>query len=162
MNRPPRPIGLLRPGQQKSLSAVRSTGRQAPLLTGRCVFPDPVEAGAKIQALEFMDMSELLPDNIELQRRDDGNTRADTQACGVGNRRPRQVTSLLSWVHCFATYAAVVGDKYRRRVQGLLAYQRLTRHSAMGRRLKALRQRIQEGRRSQPATRLESATGVAF
>ena len=87
--------------------------------------PIPSKLTQKIQSLEFVDMSELLPDNIELQRRDDGSTRTDTHASGAGRRRSRQITSLLSWVQCFATYTAVVGDRHPGRVTCLLAYQRL-------------------------------------
>ena len=54
-----------------------------------------------MQALEFIDMGDLLPDNLELKRREETDPAKDN---GLANRRrTREVTRLLTWVQCFTT-----------------------------------------------------------
>lgn len=89
---------------------------------GESFAPIPQKLVQRIQTGEFVDMADLLPDNLELRRREDN----DASSSGTtGKRRARTITNLLTWVQCFATYAAVVGEKYPNRTRDLLAYIRL-------------------------------------
>ena len=76
---------------------------------------------AKIQKLAFVDMAELLRDNLEMQRREDSQGQ---QALSVpAHTRRREIPDLLSWVSCFGVYMAVLCKKYPEMIKQLLAYQ---------------------------------------
>ena len=83
----------------------------------------PPKLVAKIQRLEFVDMAELLRDNLEAQRRVAGE-QSSSQA-GQSRSRRREIPDLLSWVSCFGTYMAVLTSKYPEMIKQLLAYQTL-------------------------------------
>lgn len=74
----------------------------------------------KIQRGDYVDMAELLRDNMELERRK--ASRESTLALGIQPSR-REVPDLISWVQCFGVYAAVVTAKHPDRILQLLAYQ---------------------------------------
>ena len=44
---------------------------------------------------------------------------------GSGQRQPRRVASLMTWVPCFVTYAAVLAEAYPHRMRDLMAYLRM-------------------------------------
>ena len=83
--------------------------------------PVPPRLVAKIQKLAFVDMAELLRDNLEMQRREDsqGQQTLSTPAC----IRRREIPDLLSWVSCFGVYMAVLCSKHPGMIKQLLAYQ---------------------------------------
>ena len=92
----------------------------------------PPKLVAKIQRGEFVDMSELLKDNIEADRRrslQDQGAAAAALMCSVwmsgksGGRR--EVPDILSWVQCFATYACVLGEAHPEKTKELWAYMSL-------------------------------------
>lgn len=70
----------------------------------------------------YIDMAELLKDNIEVERR-------RMQAGGGGMQhfqgRPsrREIPDIISWVQCFGLYAAVVTSRHPEKTRELLAYQ---------------------------------------
>ena len=83
--------------------------------------PIPGKLVKKIQAEEYVDLSELLPDNVELLRRAEAEPSTQVQ----GQRQLRRVSTLSTWVQCFATYAAVLAEAHPYRMRDLLAYLRL-------------------------------------
>jgi hypothetical protein len=79
----------------------------------------PVPVGRILKG-EFIDMAELLRDNLEAERRgvlQDASSSSSSSSQGCSRR---EVPDLLSWVQCFA---AVVASEYPERVLKLLAYQ---------------------------------------
>ena len=85
--------------------------------------PVPPKLVKKIQALEFVEMRELLPDNMALADR----LEALPQRIGQPTRNPeqREIGLLYTWTACFATYIAVVSQAHPGRVVDMLAYMRL-------------------------------------
>ena len=71
---------------------------------------------AKIQRGEYVDMAELLRENIEAdRRRSSQGIAAAVAVCSLiswkaGGRR--EVPNIMSWVQCFGTYACVLSDKF--------------------------------------------------
>ena len=105
----------------KATSAVTAVGtlfRMASSLP-----PVPPKLVKKIQALEFVEMRELLPDNMALADR----LEALLQRIGQPTRNPeqREIGSLYTWTACFTTYIAVVSQAHPGRVVDMLAYMRL-------------------------------------
>lgn len=92
-----------------------------PLNIGEGLSPVPAKLVAKILRGEFVDMAELLRDNIEMDRRR-GHTE-DGQGGPKSPRQRREVPYLLSWIQCFGVYICVVASKHPERVSQLLAYQ---------------------------------------
>ena len=83
----------------------------------------PHKLAVRILKGEYIDMAELLRDNLEAQRR---ATSSITQSPSPTAQKHRwEVPDLLSWVQCFGTYMAVITSKYPDRVHQLLAYQTL-------------------------------------
>ncbi len=85
--------------------------------------PVPAKLVQKIQALEFIEMRELLPDNLALAEK----LEAIPLHPGHLSRQPqqREIGSLLSWVSSFATYIAVMSAAHPSRVIDMLRYMRL-------------------------------------
>ena len=85
--------------------------------------PVPAKLVKRIQALEFVEMRELLPDNMALAER--------LEALPIRTGQPakqaeqREVGSLITWVSSFTTYVAVVAEAHPERVRDMLAYMRL-------------------------------------
>ena len=86
--------------------------------------PVPHKLAARIIRGEYIDMAELLRDNLEVQRRA-ASTPSQTQGSSLHQKHRREIPDLLSWVQCFGTYMAVLTSKYPDRVRQLLAYQTL-------------------------------------
>ena len=85
--------------------------------------PVPRKLVNRIQAGEFVDMAELLPDRM-------GINTAPLFAEEKDDKQPtktkwRQVTNILEWVHCYSIYVAVLTAKDPRRIQDLMGYQAL-------------------------------------
>lgn len=85
--------------------------------------PVPAKVVEKILSGQFVDMAELLRDNMEVERR--RNTMEYTTAGPAPTARPvrREVPDLLSWVQCFGMFASVMASKFPEKVTQLLAYQ---------------------------------------
>ena len=63
----------------------------------------------KIQAGDFVEMKDQLPDNIALLEQWEAMPSA-AQAADLSQRTPRrEVTSITTWAACFATYVAILG-----------------------------------------------------
>ena len=83
--------------------------------------PNPAELVKKIQGLEFIEMRELLPDNIALSER----LEALPVAARNSNTPQRGVASVNIWTCAFATYVAIVSQAHPNRVRDMLVYMRL-------------------------------------
>ena len=92
-----------------------------PFTLGEGLSPVPSKLVIKILKGDFVDMTELLRDNIEAERRYARTQSFDIPSGSVPGRR--EVSDLFSWVQCFGVYAAVVASKNPEKVQQLLAYQ---------------------------------------
>ena len=84
----------------------------------------PHKLAARIIRGQYIDMAELLRDNLEAQRRA-ACTPSQTQGPSHLQKHRCEIPDLLSWVQCFGTYMAVVTSRYPDRVRQLLAYQTL-------------------------------------
>lgn len=80
--------------------------------------PIPCKLALKIQSLQFVEMRELLPDNLTIA--EDALSRPPDQ-----RPKQREVSSILSWVSAFATYIAVTAEAHPDRVKDMLAYLRI-------------------------------------
>jgi hypothetical protein len=80
---------------------------------------------ARIQAGEFIDMAELLPDCLGISTTP---SKDDKQAT---KQKRRQVTNILEWTQCFSIYVAVLTQKHTDRIQDLLGYQALIVETCM-------------------------------
>ena len=78
----------------------------------------PPKLYKKILDLDFVDMSELLPDGWHLQEQ-------DTKCCHQRRLTRRgPVTDILVWIECFSVMVAVLSSKYPDKTPQLMAYQR--------------------------------------
>ena len=113
-----------------STSVASSSGqvakpRQLPFKVANSIPPVPAKLVKRIQALEFVDMRELLPDNIALAER------LAILPTGLASQRPPGLQeiggerALLTWVSSFATYVAILAGSHPGRVADMLAYMRL-------------------------------------
>ena len=82
--------------------------------------PVPAKLVKKIQAMEFINMRELLPDNIALSERLEALPRAALQQAHA----QREIDSLLTWTGAFLMYVAVMNDAHPEKTKSLLAYMR--------------------------------------
>ena len=81
--------------------------------------PVPVKLVGKILRLEFVDMSELLRDNIEVERR----RGVQGEGSSTSKTPRREIPDILSWIQCFGIYVSVMASKFPERVPNMLAYQ---------------------------------------
>ena len=70
----------------------------------------------KIVRGDFVDMTELLQDNMEVERHKAAGEAESSQG------RRREVPDILSWLQCFSLYAAVLGAQFPEKSKDLLAY----------------------------------------
>ena len=89
------------------------------------VVPIPGKLVARIQALEYVDMQELLPDNLALAERLAALPQGLAPPKPPGEREIAGDRALLTWVSTFATYMAIVAEAHPTRVGDMLVYMRL-------------------------------------
>ena len=112
-------------GVEKIELAKKMEQTPRPFLLSEGLPPVPAKLVARIQRGDFIDMAELLRDNLEAQRRGTLPEQGSSAASSTHVRPRREVPDLLSWVQCFGLYTAVVASKYPERFLKLLAYQTL-------------------------------------
>lgn len=113
------PEGVL-PSQPSTKEGERSNSSEiGAFVLGEGLPPVPAKLVAKILKGEFIDMAELLRDNIEAERRRGGS---DTTSSQLRTAR-REIPDILSWLQCFGVFASVVASKHPDKVLQLLAYQ---------------------------------------
>ena len=93
------------------LGAVLSIGAGLPPVTQKLV--------ARIQASEFVDMAELLPNHLGVNAAP--LETGDKEEKQKGKRR--QVKNILEWLQCYSIYIADVAVKYPQRLPDMLGYQ---------------------------------------
>ena len=90
-------------------------GKGLPPVLGRLI--------QKIQRGDYVDMAELLCDNMELECRK-ASHESSASALGLGIQPScREVPDLISWVQCFGVYSPIMSAKHANRICQLLAYQ---------------------------------------
>lgn len=107
-----------------------SSGNSVPFTLGEGLPVVPAKLVARIQKGEYVDMAELLRDNIEVGRRRLAQGGAGGIAAAVctwigGRAGRREVPDVASWAQCFSSYAAVFGEKYPNKARDLWAYMAL-------------------------------------
>ena len=105
---------------QKKVESNETT--TTPFLLGEGLPPVTAKLVAKIHWGDFVDMAELMRDNMESERRW-AEQEGPVGPTYASNRRRREVPDLLSWIQCFGMYASVVTSKTPGKVKQLLAYQ---------------------------------------
>ena len=109
-------------GKEQASTRRAIEGVAKPFILSEGLPPVPAKVVTRILRGEFIDMAELLCDNLEAQRR--GALQDAPSSTGVSRSR-RKVPDLLSRVQCFSIYTAVVAGVFPERVHKLLAYQTL-------------------------------------
>ena len=101
---------------------LRSTSgiKDAELCIGAGIPPIPPRLVTRIQSGEFIDMADLLPDQL-----------APTSTDRTSKPRRQTISNILEWVKCFSAYIAVVSSKQPDRVPDLLGYMTLIIESHM-------------------------------
>ncbi len=116
--------------EKAGLPAASATEESAapPFVLSEGLAPILVQLVAKIQWGEFVDMAELLRDNLEAIHR--GALPEQLTLPHQPRHSRRKVPDLLSWVQCFGTYMAIVATKHLQWIKQLLAYQTLIAQEA--------------------------------
>ncbi len=80
----------------------------------------PAKLAHHIRKGEYVEMAELLKDNVEAERR-----RLAAGESGTARVSRREVPDFESWLQCFSSYAAIVATQYPHKARELWAYQAL-------------------------------------
>lgn len=83
----------------------------------------PAKLVKRIWKGEFVDMAELLKDNMEAERRRTAIEGESSQGLLGQRGSRREVPDILSWLQCFSAYAAVLCSRYPAKAKELWAYQ---------------------------------------
>lgn len=127
------PLPLLQPTQSTTLT---TPATQPGLVLSPAVEPFPRKIIDKVRSGQFIDMKELLADNITLvQQLEAVQSYAPLPTVGPSRPRLREVTSLSLWCYCFLGYMAILTSDPSTRDQ--LAYAHLViketlRHGGTG------------------------------
>ena len=107
---------------KKSTQSVESVTKCEPkaFILSEGLPPVPAKLVGHILRGDFIDMSELLRDNLEAERCGVLPNSADSASASSRHTR-REVPDLLSWAQCLSLYTAVVASKHPDRVLKLLA-----------------------------------------
>ena len=87
-----------------------------PFVLGETLPVVPACLVKKIQRGEYVDMEELLKDNIEVER-----CIQEVPASRMASRW--EIPDMLSWLHCYSLYAAIICSQYPQKARELWAYQ---------------------------------------
>ena len=96
-----------------------------PFILSEGLPPVPHKLTVRILKGEYVDMAELLRDNLEVERRASSTKQPAGSTATVQNKPRREIPDLLSWVQCFGTYMAIITSQFPNRTKELLAYQTL-------------------------------------
>ena len=97
-------------------------GEVPPFVLSEALPVVPAKLVKRIVKGEFVDMAELLKDNMEVERR--RAAEGETSQALLGQRGSRrEVPDMLSWLQCFSAYAAVLCSQYPEKAKELWAYQ---------------------------------------
>jgi len=84
--------------------------------------PIPAKLVKRIQDLAYIDLRELLPDNLVLTEKFNA---LPSHATHHKTPEHREITNIVTWVSCFSTYVAIVAQTHPQRVRDMMAYMRL-------------------------------------
>ena len=73
------------------------------VMIGAGLPPIPAKLVSKIEAGEFVDMAELLPDRFGIAK-----SRPGDESARPSKHKQRTVTTILEWIQCFSIYLAVI------------------------------------------------------
>ena len=104
---------------QESSTSKSAAGK--PFILSEGLPPIPHNLVSRILQGEYVDMEELLRDNLEVQRCSSSQLTGSSSSGSSPSRRRRDFPDLLSWVQCFGTYVAIVTNKQPERMCPLLA-----------------------------------------
>ena len=109
-------LGAAGPGDPRVAAKVEDLH---PYIISEALQVVPGKLVRRILSGEYVDMAELLKDNVEAERRRllSGESRSGQR---LGRR---EVPDFESWLQCFSAYAAVVCSKYPHKARELWAYQ---------------------------------------
>ena len=110
---------------QENETGPKNTEASAVLSIGPGLPPVPNKLVVLIQAGEFIDMAELLPDHIGI------NTTPSKEDMQAAKQKRRQVTNIFEWIQCFSIYVAVLTQNHPDHIQDLLGYQALIVEACM-------------------------------
>ena len=111
------------PGEESTKEETpKGTDSSAPFVVGEGLPVIPAKLVAKIQRGDYVDMAELLKDNVEVDRRRSSSMEASV---GAGKPSRREVPDLMSWLQCFGIYASIFTAKFPQKTKQLWAYQTL-------------------------------------
>ena len=79
--------------------------------------PVPAKLVQKIRSGAYIDMKDLLPDNV--------TARENAQPQSPNQPRQREIKSVLTWISAFITYTAILTEAFPARTKELLAYMRV-------------------------------------
>ena len=111
--------GLSEPRRAEAVERKGLEQEYRPFILSEALPVVPAKLVKRILRGEYVDMAELLKDNMEVERR---RTVAEAEE-GRARINRREVPDMLSWLQCFSLYAAVVGSKFPEKFQDLWAYQ---------------------------------------
>ena len=112
-----------RAARQSKSGSGKSEPPPEPFFLSEGLPPIPVKLVAKIQSGDFVDMADLLRDNIEAACRQ--NEEEAPWYMSESMKPRREVPDFLSWVQCFGVFASIVAAKHPERFKALMAYQTL-------------------------------------
>jgi len=99
----------------------RETPTEGPFVVSESLPVVPAKLVRRILKAEYVDMAELLRDNMEAERR---RWQGEGPSSHFSSRvSRREIPDILSWLQCFTSYAAVVCSKFPDKTRELLAYQ---------------------------------------
>ena len=92
-------------------------GMPAGMFMGNTMMPIPEHLATKILSLQYIDMSELRPEAWLFE-----DEPAEKSLASLFKRRKEPITDILVWVQCFASYVAVLVQKYPQCTPHMMAY----------------------------------------
>ena len=97
------------------LSGSRPVPTSAGVYVGEGLPPVPPKLAIKILHWNYVEMSEMLPEFLS-------NKPEEKEPKRHSPRRPRQVTDIFSWIHCYGSYVSVLASHFGDVVPELMAY----------------------------------------
>ena len=95
-----------------------------PFILSKASPPVPGKLVSKIQSLQFVDMRELLPDNMALLERLSALPQGTAAHTATSSPKQRDIPSLTTWTCAFTTYVAVLAEARPDLTKSRLAYMR--------------------------------------
>ena len=116
------PVWSVSMGTQPSTLPIEHGPKPSPLMLASSLPPVPAKLAKRIREMDFVEMRELLPDNIALSECIEALL---SHSARERVTHQREIGSLLTWVSSFATYVAVISESHPERVPDMLMYLRL-------------------------------------